>query len=283
MGIFILIIIILVLNQKKSQGQPLFRNPATKNIIFAVIALMVISTLIQSVFSAFWGFGRIVTFALGPLIYFGVMVYIVVRIVKSAKAGNSNPWQSFSNQQGGHSTYDGSYGSSQGYGSATGLVRSAKKRSKILHKFNKKYGLCLTEQQEKTIVDASYVSSVWAHEISAMQRVFESLYEWFTGETAWLRVYLYAFKTQTIVPDLNQQGDVCLKAFCEVLSFMESAGYTSMETAIEALNRTYYTTFDSVTIMIAHQYAASRGHSFKLPIDDSVVMDEMERLKRKYQ
>lgn len=263
MGVIIFIIILLAI-KNSNNGKQVFKNNNIVSIIFLLIFFSVFTSVIQSIFSGILGIGRMFTFLLGPLIYIcaivGVFIYFVKNVIKGGKGNNSR-------------TYKGSFK----------LERSAKKRLRIVRRFNEKYQLYLTKEQEQRIVDFSYVSTGWTQELAAMKDGYESVYEWLSGSMAWLRAYLYAFKVQTIVPDLLQQENITLRAFCEVLQFAEGSGCTSLESAIEAVNKAYYTTFDTITIMIARKFAESKGFTYKLPIDDDIVMDKTEELKKKYQ
>ncbi|MDO5402990.1 MAG: hypothetical protein Q4F11_06080 [Eubacteriales bacterium] len=279
MGVIIFIIIILAI-RRNNNGKPVFKNNNIGTIIFMLIFLSVFASIIQGIFSGIFGIGRVFTFLLGPLIYVFVVAALFIYIIKGFITKNKK------NRSDGGS-YDGTYSEMNNrrhtYAGIFKLSRSSKKRLRIVRKFNDRYKLYLTDEQEQRIVDFSYVSSAWEHELASMKDGYESVYEWLTGGTPWLRTYLYVFKVQTIVPDLTQQESITLRAFCDVLQYAENSGCMSIESAIEAVNKAYFTTFDTITIMIARKFAESKGYKYKLPVDDDIVMDKTEELKKKYQ
>ena len=69
----------------------------------------------------------------------------------------------------------------------TGLTKAVPKRRKIIQKFNQKYDLYLTDEEINRIVDASYMSNCWEREILDMDQKYDTISQWYRGDSAWLR------------------------------------------------------------------------------------------------
>ena len=54
------------------------------------------------------------------------------------------------------------------------LPRAVKKREKIVATFNEQYHLCLTEDEQKRMVEASYLSEGWKRELEAMSERYDA-------------------------------------------------------------------------------------------------------------
>lgn len=164
------------------------------------------------------------------------------------------------------------------------FTRAVPKRRKIISKFNEKYSLRLTSEQIKTIVDASYMSPMWEAEIMAMDKSYNTVYEWFNSDTAWLRGYLYSFNVQDVSSDFMAQKEIVLRAYNEIFSNMNFAMYSNKQDMLWDLNNRYLTRFDEVTFMIAYRFLEKNGYRYDITMG-SVVRneDEADRLKRKYQ
>lgn len=163
------------------------------------------------------------------------------------------------------------------------LPQSPKKRRKIIRVYNEMYNLCLTEEQITSIVNASYVSELWRNEIHAMTKKYEVVYEWFNGPLNWLRVYLYVFKIQEVVGDMDEQEHICAYAFDEIMKYSDSLGSMPLAMKIKYINDKYFTNFDDTTYMIAFRFLESRGikHANANP---NVVNknSEIDELMKKY-
>ena len=163
------------------------------------------------------------------------------------------------------------------------LPRRQNRRLKILKNFNNKFDLNLTEEQMQSIVNSSYMSETWKRELESMTVHYDSVYEWFQGETRYLRAYLYAFRVQEITSDIYQQEQICMHAFEQVWNYADSLSSLSLEERIQRVNDTYYTQFDNITFMIAYRFLEARGRKHKLDTLDPVQSgDDMEDLKKKY-
>ncbi|MEE1027102.1 MAG: hypothetical protein UH211_00280 [Agathobacter sp.] len=142
---------------------------------------------------------------------------------------------------------------------ATSLPASAVKRRKIVAKFNEKYELCLTDAQIQSIVNSSYMSQTWRREVEAMDRKYESMYEWFQGPTGWLRVYLYVFKVQDISSDIQLQENIVAHSFDEIFNYADECETFTIHDTIERINNHFMTTFDDATFAAAYRFLAMKG------------------------
>lgn len=163
------------------------------------------------------------------------------------------------------------------------LPRPVTKRLKIVKAFNEKYNLTLTQEQMQRIVDSSYMSEAWKQEVEAMSQKYETIYEWFQGETRYLRAYIHAFEIQEISSDIWQQEQICIHAFQQVWDYADSLTNLTLEERITRVNNMYYTHFDNITFMIAYRFLEGRGYRHKLDTMDLVQEDpDLEKLKQKY-
>ncbi len=166
---------------------------------------------------------------------------------------------------------------------STILPRKSNRRLKLLKSFNNKFDLRLTEPQMDCIVNASYMSETWKREMEAMTFKYDNLHQWFQGDTAFLRVYLYAFRVQEVTSDIFQQEQICENAFEQVWAYSDSLTNLSLEERIQRVNDTYYTQFDNVTFMIAYRFLEAHGRKHIIPSIRPVHGDDdLEDLKRKY-
>ncbi len=163
-------------------------------------------------------------------------------------------------------TFSGSAGTNKTAAkvSSSILPRVAAKRTRIVQNFNKKFGLDLTEEEIKRIVDASYLSEAWKREVEAMTENYAIDSEWFQGPTGWLRVYLYVFHIQNVSSDFPRQLQICDETFDEVMQYAESLQYASMDEKIAKVNERFFTRFDETTFMIAYRFMELRGHKYDL-------------------
>lgn len=165
-----------------------------------------------------------------------------------------------------------------------GLVKAVPKRYKIVEKFNKKWNLKLTDDQIKTIVDASYVSVLWEAEIMAMDKEYNSIYEWLKSDTAWLRAYLLTFNVQDVSSDFAQQREIVFQAFDQIFRETDFGAFPQKKYLLSNMNARYLTNFDDVTFMIAYRFLQSEGRDYDIG-NGTIVRneDKIETLARKYQ
>lgn len=162
-------------------------------------------------------------------------------------------------------------------------VEKYAKRINIVKKFNEKFNLNLTKEQIKIIVDSSYQCSEWADEINDMQVEYESLAEWYKGDTGFLRAYIKAFNIQEITSDFEYQRTLCLGAFDKIFSNTNFGAYNTIADVIEVINNKYLTNFDDLTFMIAYRFLEANDRKYILPVGNVVQIDsELESLKDKY-
>ncbi|MGN0165515.1 MAG: hypothetical protein ACI39R_04975 [Lachnospiraceae bacterium] len=164
------------------------------------------------------------------------------------------------------------------------LPRRENGRKKIIEKFNEAYNLNLTRQDVQTIVSATYMSIEWASEVYAMNRKYDSLYEWMGQGNVWLRVYLHAFNVQNISPVFNKQEELVFQAFNAIFSEMCVDETLPTEVIISNINSKYLTNFDETSFMLAINYMESKGMRYKYgaPVLTRMSSD-IENLARKYE
>ncbi len=164
------------------------------------------------------------------------------------------------------------------------LVKAVPKRRKIVEKFNNKYGLNLTDSQITLMVDSSYMSIMWEEEIIAMSEEYNSMYEWFKSDTAWLRAYLRVFNVQDVSSDFEEQKNICFNAFDQIFAETDYSLFTSRKELISHINNMYMTNFDEVTFMIAYRFLKDNGKAYDIGLGSNVMRneDEAEKLARKY-
>lgn len=165
----------------------------------------------------------------------------------------------------------------------TTLPPTAKKRSRILELFNTKYNLYLTDDQQDSIVNASYLSKMWRIELEDMSEKYNSVYEWIKGPTAWLRAYLYAFHVQEVSSDFMLQENIVIHAYESIFNYASSLNGLSLSETIRAVNEKFFTSFDDTCFMIAYRYMESRGYTYELPMGSVVRSDDtVDDLLEKY-
>lgn len=164
------------------------------------------------------------------------------------------------------------------------LPKAASKRRKIIEQFNKKYNLTLTESQIQRMVDASYYSGEWEKEIFDMTKEYASVYEWFQGDTAWLRAYLKAFEVQSVSSDFMQQEQICFSEYDQIFSAIDFKDAFSQEHAIKKINEMFFTGFDDISFMIAYRFLEKHGRKYELTKTDVIKNEsEIDVLAKKYQ
>lgn len=167
--------------------------------------------------------------------------------------------------------------------SVTGLTKSVPKRKKIVKKFNDKKGLNLTEAEMDRIVDASYISYYWEKEIFDMDSDYDSIYEWYRGETGWLRAYLRVFNVQTVSSDFGMQRKICIDSYDQIFREVNPGEFATIDECVDAINNKFLASFDETTFMIAYRFLEANGRNYELPSSGIIRNEsELERLQRKY-
>lgn len=163
------------------------------------------------------------------------------------------------------------------------LPDSVSGRIMIVRKFNKQYNLCLQEDEIDKIVNGSFNSIEWAREIEAMKKRYSTEFEWYDGETAWIRAYLKAFYVQNVSSDFQLQRDICLENFNEIFSATDFSLFYSIDECIAYINNRYMTNFNDISFMIAYRFLEENGKKYRLPSMGIVeATSEIDSLSEKY-
>ena len=228
-------------------------------IIFVTVAF---SLLAGGIFSAFSG-----------LIPFIVIASIISKLVKSGKNEKKRE-KSIEYREIKQNVNQGA-----GYK----LTQSTSKRVRIVSKFNKKFGLNLTDDQIERIMNASYVSYYWEKEIYDMTQDYNVQVEWLKSDTDWLRAYLMAFPVMDIASDFSVQKKIVVDAFYQIFKGITAKSYYSIDEMIKDVNNRYLVNFNEMTFMIAHKFLKQNGYDFELPrIGVTRVESDVEKLAREY-
>ncbi len=272
-----LIVLILIIYAVKGDRKNLFTGKQ-----FNTLKKWIIGIFLISLFSSFIPGLLVLSMVFSPVIFPIILIILAVNKSKKKKT-QADEYRGSYNQQNDASGSYYDYGSTPKWGGANILPKEASKRRKIIEKFNKKYELYLTESQIQRIVDASYYSYEWEREIADMNKEYNSVYEWFQGNTGWLRAYLKAFKVQSVCSDFNQQKQICFSEFDQVFREMDFASFYSQDDAIRSMNDKFFTDFNDLSFMIAYRFLEANGRKYDLT-RKSVVKNESETdiLARKY-
>lgn len=164
------------------------------------------------------------------------------------------------------------------------LPKAVKKREKIVAAFNEQYHLCLTEDEQKRMVEASYLSEGWKRELEAMSERYDAAQQWLMGPTCWLRVYMYVFCVQTISSDFQRQETICMETFDEVMRYAESLTELTLEEKITRVNDRFFSSFTETSFMMAYRYMQSKGKTYQLEQVEVMKNEtEAEQIMSKYQ
>lgn len=262
-----LIVLILIIHAVKGD-----RNNSFSGKQFSTLKKWIIGIFLVSMFSSFIPSLLLMSFAFSPIL---LPIIIAVWAISKNKKKENNGQQGSENQE------NDTSGSYYGYNNTTKrtfsniLPREASKRRKIIEKFNKKYELYLTESQIQRIVDASYYSSEWEKEIADMNKEYNSVYEWFQGNTSWIRAYLKVFKVQSVCSDFGQQKQICLSEFDQVFCETDFASFYSQDDAIREMNNKFFIDFNDISFMIAYRFLEANGRKYNLTTRN-VVKNESE-------
>ncbi len=272
-----LIVLILIIYAVKGDRKNLFTGKQ-----FNTLKKWIIGIFLISLFSSFIPGLLVLSMVFSPVIFPIILIILAVNKSKKKKT-QADEYRGSYNQQNDASGSYYDYSSTPKWGGANILPKEASKRRKIIEKFNKKYELYLTESQIQRIVDASYYSYEWEREIADMNKEYNSVYEWFQGNTGWLRAYLKAFKVQSVCSDFNQQKQICFSEFDQVFREMDFASFYSQDDAIRSMNDKFFTDFNDLSFMIAYRFLEANGRKYDLT-KKSVVKNESETdiLARKY-
>lgn len=181
------------------------------------------------------------------------------------------------------SEFDREYDHEKSFASKV-LPKPIGKRKKIIESFSEKFGLNLTQEQVKCIADASYMSLSWKMEVENMTNKYDALHQWFTGNTAYLRAYLYVFPVQDVSSDFKQQFQICVSSFQEIFNYSDTLEDQSISEKIQSINSKFLTNFDDVTYMIAYRFLEKLGFYHELGNTTVHSVDaELDALRKKYE
>lgn len=257
-----------------------FTGKQFKNIKKIVIGLFVISILSGFSESFFFLSFFLIPFAI-PVGFIWLVFNIIQKKKKDIEEGYSGSYNQRNDETG---AFLGKAPENTRAQRASTLTKSASKRRRIIEKFNKKYELYLTESQIQRMVDASYYSPDWENEIEDMDKEYASVYEWFQGNTAWLRAYLKAFKVQSVSSDFEQQKQICFSEFDQVFAGVDFADAYSQEDAIREMNDKFFAGFDDISFMIAYRFLEANGRKYDLSSKEILKNEsETDRLAKKYE
>ncbi|MDD3369772.1 MAG: hypothetical protein PHP50_12980 [Lachnospiraceae bacterium] len=271
-AVILFIIFILIKNQTSADTQ---RSDMFKWCIFIYVGFSFLSVLIYS-----------------PLTWFAIFGVVFYILYRKRKNGDFQRWERDANNWKQHSDWSADYESTRekwhnlqnDHVKSRILPKPIGKRTKIVENFNHKYTLCLTDDEVKRIVDASYMSQGWKKEVEAMSAKYATVYEWFQGYTKWLRAYLYVFKVQNVTSDFEQQEKVVEDTFEQVFDFADTLENLSLDQKIERVNSCFLTGFDHETFMIAYRFLESKGRFHELETIDLVTNHEaFDEMQEKYQ
>ncbi len=238
-------------------------------IVFWLVALTVFPAFIPGVLGAMFG---LTVAALAILAAFSPIIIPAVIIGRMLGFGKNK------NKKGKKITY-----APEKRNMSTGLTKSVPKRRKIVKKFNKIYGLNLTDDEINKMVDASYMSFAWEKEIKDMDGDYDNVYEWYNSMTNWLRAYLKAFPVHTVSSDFARQKEIVVETFDQLLKEIDPSSYTSLEECIYDINNKYYCVLDETTFMMMYRLLQASGRYHKLPTSNLIRHEsDIDRLKKKY-
>lgn len=232
---------------------------------FSTIKKVIIALVLLNIFSGLFPALLVLSMVFSPVL---IPILIGVIAAKSKKKKNERAEDTYRGSYNQHDDATGRYSGRNRQGTAdkfqSTLPKAASKRRKIIEKFNKQFDLTLTPEQIQRMVDASYYSPDWAKEVEDMTKEYNSVYEWYQGDTAWLRSYIKAFIVQSISSDFEQQREICIAELDQVFSEVDLAGSLSQEDKIRNINDKFYTEFDDVPFMIAYRFLERHGKKYDL-------------------
>lgn len=271
-----LIFIIIFFFMIKGDRNNWFTGKQFKKIKNAAIGFFVVSILLSAVPEMLFLTMGLTAFA-SPFL----MPIFIIWLIKYARKKNGTAGEKSIQNDDGTGRYYGAVNTKKV--ESTILPKAASKRRKIIEKFNKKFNLTLTDSQIQRIVDASYYSPEWQHEVEDMTKEYDSVYQWYQGDTAWLRAYIKAFLVQSISSDFQQQKQICFSELDQVFAGADMTYAISQEEVIKGVNDKFFTEFDDISFMIAYRFLEANGRKYELH-NKRIVINESETdiLARKY-
>lgn len=254
---------------------------ALEDKIGKIVTAFIIFSIATSIIPGVLGVSVIgITLLSTAFVPLAIMYFIFRTLLGGRKKKDKYEYGSPNAQAYGEPWYTGKSGKSTTF---TGLTRAVPKRRKIVKKFNDKYKLSLTEREIDRIVDASYLTFAWEKEISDMDRSYESIYEWYRGDTGWLRAYLKAFPVQSVSSDFAMQRKICLESFAEIFDEIDIASFATIDECVDAINNKFIMFFDETIFMVAYRFLEENGRKYDMPNSGILRSEsELDRLKHKY-
>lgn len=271
MGIFFIIFIIMMFGKSKGDNRS---SGLFKFLIIGSILMSGVSFIFEP---------------LAMLAIIAIVIYVISGANKKKKSNRRKDqygWdpQRWDEERGNQTVY-GEYRQEKASApKGSSLPQAFAKRKKIVTAFNEKYNLTLTPEQMQGIVNSTYMSEIWRKEVEAMNKKYETVYQWFQGYTKWLRVYIYVFPVQEVTSDIRQQESICMYAFEEIMSYADMFPELSLQEKIQRVNEKFYTCFDDVTFMIAYRFLESKGRhhnlgNMNLVREDGNIDDLLDKYK----
>ncbi len=256
-------------------------NPNIFKKLEGKLGKIITALIILSVFSAFIPNLIMITMILLALLMGAAPILIVFGILAKALGGDKKKVNLSQNLD--YSSERISKPHDMKRSAYTELTKAVPKRRKFVEKMNKKYDLTLTPTEINRIVDASYVSYAWEKEVYDMSQSYNHIYEWYEGETSWLRTYIKVFPIQSISSDFARQRQIVLDTYEQIFTEICPETYPDIESCIDAINNKFLINFDETTFMIAYRFLESEGKRFRLPTSAIIRNDsELDMLRQKY-
>ena len=163
---------------------------------------------------------------------------------------------------------------------------SREKREEIVLTFSQRYSLDYSYMNIREIVEASFCSIEWEHELIAMTYKYEHIGQYYKGETSWLRVYLAAFpaRYKEITNDINDQKYIVVeKYYKNMVDEINRKGFETNSEIIDYLFKNHCIDFDSTSFSIWKLFMRKQNYDIKLKNDGQIGIDsEYYRLVKKY-
>lgn len=167
------------------------------------------------------------------------------------------------------------------------LPDSEEKREEIIERFAKTYNIRMDYNDITTIVEASYYSGEWEHELYAMTNNYANLGMWYKaddGKMSWLRVYLSAFPVKEITSDMDEQYNIVVdKHLKNLVMEINKKDFLTNEEIIKYINDTFYLTFDKNSFAIFKAFMKNNDSYIALKNEGQIGFDtEYTKLIREY-
>ena len=160
-------------------------------------------------------------------------------------------------------------------------------REGVVRRFSDRYGLALSSDNIRTIVEASYYSKIWGEELRAFQKEYDNIGAWLTAneERTWLRVYLKAFNALDISPDNEEQYRIVVENnYANLVKSIQEKEFANNDEVIRYINNKYYLSFDRNSFAVWKAYMIDLGYKLNNKNDGKIdgvgfygILDELIR------